>query len=148
MSFATATLAICEPPKLILHIGEPQPQNRLRLAYALHLQRSCKGKSNRLYSTPKEKSRNTKMCFCFLAMDDKKDIFVFFRLGLNCRVIKVYSFLKQSKSRTYYNIIILLLLIALHKEVMHSTISTASLFLIFVSVCTILLRILKYSLAL
>ena len=29
MSFATATLAICEPPKLILRIGESQPQNPL-----------------------------------------------------------------------------------------------------------------------
>ena len=103
---------------------------------------------NQTITTVKKIKTAARTVFIFLAMDDKKDIFVFFRLGLNCRVIKAYSFLRQSKSRTYYNIIILLLLIALHKEVMHSTISTASLFLIFVSVCTILLRILKYSLAL
>ena len=31
MRFATATLASCEPQKLILRVGDPQPQNRLWL---------------------------------------------------------------------------------------------------------------------
>ena len=33
-----------------------------------------------------KKSSNPIGLLDFLAMDDKKDIFVFFRLGLNCRV--------------------------------------------------------------
>ena len=57
MSIATATLAICKPPKLILRIGEPQPQNRLRLACELFLW-LCHKTGSKPDSQPKKKGHN------------------------------------------------------------------------------------------